>query len=394
MNIRQITLPLIVSILAILISGDFLHAIEMPATLAEAKEQAKVTGKPLLLVFSRSGCEYCAMAEEAAESDTTVKKALESVIPMILDINEGEGKDLRETYGVTNVFPVFVLANTDAETIYRWAGFSDPQRFVKALEFGMQDMQTIAERDAACRANPSLPGAQFLAKYYSDIRHYDDAIFFYQMAEKATDGRSDFDYLIYKEIVNAVWNDLKPISDALVSLDTILISNKLREKNKIDAIRLLVKLAIKKDRTDVLPPYLDAGIALTANGQTRAIKSYHLAFGADKILYVEADTTRAVEVYKQALPDGWQDHGDRFFSFAKWCLERKINLAEAEMYARRATEYNPTGPLGGDVYATTAQICAARGNYADALKFIKMAYTEYPDNEEYGQLWIEYEKQR
>ena len=103
----------------------------------------------------------------------------------------------------------------------------------------------------------------------------------------------------------------------------------------------------------------------------------------DKYIYISGDTVKAIELKKQSLPKNWQNDPSSLNSFAWWCFEHKFNLKEAEKLARRGVKLAKPGKEKAMIADTVAEICFARKNKSEAVKFAKLAAAEDPDNQFY-----------
>jgi hypothetical protein len=91
-----------------------------------------------------------------------------------------------------------------------------------------------------------------------------------------------------------------------------------------------------------------------------------------------------VEIRKTSLGTGWENNPEKFFNFAKWCLERKIDLEEAETFARQAVDWASSDKLKVSVYNTLAGICEIRRKLDDAIRAMQIATGQDPSNEKYA----------
>jgi tetratricopeptide (TPR) repeat protein len=100
-------------------------------------------------------------------------------------------------------------------------------------------------------------------------------------------------------------------------------------------------------------------------------------------LYIDHDTSRAVNVRKGVLGAGWEEKPDKYYAFAKWCLERKIDLDEAETYTKKAVDVATPGKFRAGVFSTLAGIYDARGQTQDAVAALAKAKQDDPENDFY-----------
>lgn len=360
-----------------------LAAAEQPVTFEQAKALSVKLGKPILLKFVHEDCEYCDEAEREAQTVDEIKNALESVVYLSIDINEGEGVELSEKYKAGINFPVFILTNSSGEEIYRWIGYSSGAgSFVYSLESAMADTMTVKGRIARLKSNPTPNDAKYLAKYYSDIDEPLKAVEFYRWAANL-DKNVNYTLQIFTNLAQACWKDMVPFEEALSAADSVINSKRVIKNSIVNVVKLITRLARKKGKTDRIEKYLQAGLDATEGSQNkRFVKARH-EFMADYTLHVRADTAKAVKIKKASLSEGWENDRDTFYQFALWCLERKINLEEAETYARKTVNLVYAGKYRAKALNTVAEICEARGNIAEAIKVINMAIQQDPDNDFY-----------
>ena len=309
---------------------------------------------------------------------------MESVVHISINVKEGEGVELKDQYKIGYYFPVFILADSDGEVIYRWTGYVGKAPFITSLNRGLGDLTTVKERMARFEKKPTYPDAVFLAQYMKDAGQYREAIDYYRKAgDLGIAGRSAFAYDIFENTVNAVWRELIPFEEIFPAADAVLDSPRKITSNVIKVAQLVSRVARKFDRTDHLAKYLNAGIDLTANSTNEKMSDIHTILVADYTMYVDGDTAGAVQMKKASLGDGWQSNPDKFYDYAKWCQERKIMLDEAEHYARQAADRAYVGEFKGKVLNTLAEIYYEKGNNDEAIKTIQLAIEQDPEYEFY-----------
>jgi tetratricopeptide (TPR) repeat protein len=291
---------------------------------------------------------------------------------------------LSDVYKVGTTYPVFILMNSSGEIIKRWTGYSTATAFVGKLESSLSDLASIDERLARFKALPTLQDAVGLAKYYSDIGENLQAIEFYKKASDLGEStNADFTYQIFMNTANASWSELLPFEAVLPTADAVLSADRKDMNNIVKVSQIMARLARKLGRTGEIAKYLQAGIDATANSQDPRIRESHNLAQADYALYVDGDEARAVSIRKTGLGAGWEDNRDNFYAFAKWCLDRRINLEEAELYARKTINMVYPGKIRAKVLNTAAEICNARGKTAEAIELINQAIEQEPENEFY-----------
>lgn len=376
-------------ILVLVLSGGVALADEA-TSLAEAKALSASTGKPILFEFYRSDCEYCERSEQEAQSNQNIQYALRSVIHYHCNVKDPDGVELSEKYEVGYTYPVFLLTDATGEPITRWIGFNNAARLVTQISDALKDQTTVATREARLKTNPQLNDALKLAGYYADAMKYDQAVASYKTAQEIVGARGDYSYQIFYQTANAVWNEMLPFEAATTSADAALASSRVSLPNKIKVVELLARLARKFDRTEVVGPYLQQGIDLTGGPQAQNLTEKHANFLADQALHVDFDTTRAVMLKKTGLQPGWQNNPQECYGFARWCLEREINLPEAESMCRRAAQAVPDQKAKAQVYGKLGEILAAQAKYGDAVDALLISVENDPTRDLYHNQLKEY----
>ncbi len=317
------------------------------------------------------------------ESEEVVKKALQSVIHFSLNVLK-EGKELGEHYHAGPYYPLFVLTNSNGDVIYRWEGYTTSGRFIGSLKTGLADLVTINERVQRNKDNPNNRDIKFLTKYYTDIGEYMESNKYYEMANKMGGKFSrDYTFLIFQNYADAIWNGKLPF-DSIFNSANKVINNKRTLKDSIRKLAMMIaNLARRKERTNNIGKYLQAGIDATANNKSAKTTEYHYLIKADYELYISDDTLNAINQKQISLGDGWKKDPAKYYSFGKWCFDRRINLTEAEKYVRSACPKANEGAFRAKHLSLLAEICYARGNTTEAIKQINLAIENDPENESY-----------
>ena len=245
----------------------------------------------------------------------------------------------------------------------------------------MQDLSTIDERMARFEATPIYKEGLFLAGYYSKIGEYLRSVDYYRRSVAlGRAGSMDYAYQIFYNMANAVWNDMISFDSLFPAADAALRTNSNELGIEFKVAQLITRVARKVSRTGEIARYLQIGIDATGKIGGEQAKQDNALLKADYTLYIEKDLVKATQIKKASLGSGWENDRDKFYEYAKWCLEREINLEEAEMYARKAINLVYPGKYRARVLGTVADICFARGNKDEAIRVINQAIAEDPDD--------------
>jgi len=347
----------------------------------QARELSQQLGKPILIKFFVPSCDHCDKATEEFAVKSDIHKALESVVYMTVDCSELE--ELADEYEIGGVYyPVFLLANSDGEEIFRWIGYTTSYAFVNNLGKALADPTTVKERESSFRDAPTFDNAVRLAKYYVDAQNYVGAIEYYRRAQELDQsGRADFSFDILTNSCNAAWTDQIVFDDVLPVADTILVRGS--SANIVKTAQLMARLARKMGETDRIAGYLTAGVDASVNSANPETQKTHKLLLADQALHVNADTTGAVRIKKATLGENYESDLNRVYDLVRWCAERKINLEESERYARLLASRASGDTFKAGILGTLALVLEARGKVEEAIPFVEEALELDPANKSY-----------
>lgn len=303
-----------------------------------------------------------------------------------VNVLDDAGSRLADKYNIGTSYPVFILTNSSGEIITRWTGYTGgAQGFVRTLQNALKDLRTVAERVSQFKAQPTLREAAALARFFSEIGEHLKAVEYFNKAEALRKGPgAGFSYDIFKNTSNAVWNDKAKYEIVFPVADKALTTNKSNARNVIGVARIMSRMSRKFERTDSLKKYLQAGIAAAKNSTDPKLNILHYSLSADMALQIDSDTVQAINIKKQSMGADWSSDRDKAFSFAKWCLERKINLEESESIARRTVDLVFPGKYRAKVLSTFALILDARGKTDEAIAAVLQAIEQYADDPYYS----------
>jgi len=368
-----------------IIAACCLATAEKVETFDQAKALSLQTGKPILIEFTRSGCDYCDKAARDKQSNQMIKQAFGSVVHFILNAREDEGLILSRKYYIGVYFPLFILTDNQGNVITRWNGYISASRFLNDLRTALSDLTTINARVDRNLQNSNLDDSKYLAQYYSDSHEYTSAIEMYKQAENLdTRGVLDFSYEIFSSTANLAWNDSVGMNTVYDAADNILDSDRKKINNITGVAAIMTRVARKRSNYSNLDKYLKAAIDATTGSSNPRLKKKYDNFVLDRIICIENDTLKAINLKKNQLGVGWEQNPEIYYSFSKWCLERAVNLAEAQMFAERAVKRSGPGKGKAMVLETLADILVALDDDDGAIAILEQAEFEDPNNDKYS----------
>jgi len=376
---------------AVLLSGETSVADKLSRWEA-ARQEAARSSKPILLEFYRSDCEHCQQAATELQGNPELKTALARVIYLPVNVLIDEGPELAKRYKIGDTFPVFILTDSAGEPITRWTGYPSAASFLSYFNRGLAEPITIKARLDRYELKPNYGEALYLARFFAEIGEHLEAIRFYHAAQAFNQSPAiDYSFEIFRNTANAVWKDMAAYETVYAAADSVLRSRKTSKNDRIQVATIMSRLARKFGRTDSLNYYLQEGI--NAAGDDSAQQQSKINLIAERYLQLRADTSGAIKLRKTAMGQGWENDPNKFYTFAQWCLERKINLEEAENLTPRAAQVAVDGPFKGRVYATLAEICHERGNLQGAIGAIVLAIEQHPENKYYEEQLEKYRRE-
>jgi len=231
-------------------------------------------------------------------------------------------------------------------------------------------------------SSPTPDNIITLAKYNNEIGENVKAAELYRRAEGFQKG-SDYLFKIFENMADATWKGKSSFKQFLQSADDVLAAKSGNITNVTGVGIIVTRVARKVGRTDEIDKYLQPGIDITGNKEDKRSKDLHTTLIADQALYVKKDTAGAISIKKESLGSDWENIPQKFYSFAKWCLERNIDLDEAENFASKAIEGSTEGKFRASILVTLADIYKARGKNTEAINTMELAILQDPQNSYY-----------
>ncbi len=306
--------------------------------------------------------------------------ALDGVVLFAIDAEKGIGQALAKEHKVRG-YPTFILLNADGQIVDRWIGYAK-DHFIGTLGKALKDTATIDTKKTRFKDKPSAADAEILGRYSSAIGEYKEAVDYYRTAMELDKNSARYHLFdIFENTCDGYERDMFTFEEALAAADKVIENGDVDAESKVQAAVMIVPLIIENSRMELLGKYLDAGI--NAAGEDGGLAGKKTQLVINKHIYISGDTAKAIELKKQSMPKDWQNDASRLNSFAWWCFENKINLKEAEKLARRGVELAKPGKEKAMIADTVAEICFARKNKKEAVKFAKLAAAEDPENKFY-----------
>jgi len=217
-----------------------------------------------------------------------------------------------------------------------------------------------------------------LAQYFSDTREHLKSRDYYLRLQSSSDNRSDYSYQIFKATAEAVWNDLLPFDSLPPFADTVLTRSATNHANLGQMGQIMGNVARRTGHTDRIAKYLEAGARATSSLTDQQGIAMNRDLVADYALHVLNDTARAIGIKKLALGKGWETDPARYYQYGEFCLQRKIDLLQAENYVRMATNKASDGKFKAKHLRLLAEILFVLGRTDEAIRTGEEAIDQDP----------------
>jgi tetratricopeptide (TPR) repeat protein len=276
-------------------------------------------------------------------------------------------------------YPTFILQNAKGETIERWAGYSK-EYLLATLGPAVADPTTIEEKRARFKKKATATDADKLAAYHGTRGEVKESV---ELSRKAVELEPNDDRRM--NLVTAVADGVRQgemKSDALLKERDALLASGTKDPKTLTYLVMVMKHATEeKPDPKLFVPVLEPAIAATKDDPNMQTEHEHLL--VDKALYIEKNKSKASDLKKATMPEGWTEDPKQLNSFAWWSFENEVNLEEAESLARKGEKLAPAGADKAMVLDTLAEILYARGKKTEAVAAIEQAVKEHPEKEYY-----------
>lgn len=350
--------------------------------LDQARREAEVQGKPVLMKVGAEWCTACNAFDKATYENDIVKSALgDNVVLCKIDAEKGKGIGVARQYSVRN-FPTFILVNAEGETMDRWLGYHEDEGFASSLASSLEEPKTVTDRLAHFQKSPSEADALKLG----EIRHHEgmfaEAAAYYRRASELNPAsETPYESYIFNAMAYGNYFQVFSADQVASQADAVFASNVSSAKDIMKATYSMHKIASRSHNMDYYLPYLEKAMARTANSSDEKVSGMRANLLPDYAMHIEKDVAKAVKYKTAAQPEGWTEDANLLNNYAWWCFENRVNLEEAADYARKGVELAEAGTMKANILDTLAEICNASGDCENSVEYIRLAVMEDPANE-------------
>jgi len=307
-----------------------------------------------------------------------LQKALRQVVLHKVDAEKGEGIELAARYRVQG-YPTFELVDAGGASIARWMGYERAET-IGHIERALADPIPIAERRARFESTPTSRDAAALAAFHKERGEFVQAVADLRAAQRLVDDpRLDYRYTLFETLALGTRAGVMPVAELQAAADAVLSFSGHTAEQTVKVARTMLALGRYQGTPELAARYLGDAVRETAGRSDGPIGAARRELLVEHALVVERDSTRAVQLKKASMRDGWMRHAESLNHFAWWCFENRLNLEEAESFARKGVELADAGREKANLLDTLAEICSAQGRNQEAVRHIELAMKESPE---------------
>jgi tetratricopeptide (TPR) repeat protein len=221
-----------------------------------ASEQARATGKPMLVTFSAVWCPPCRQMEKEVYPQPAVREALKAWIPVYIDVDEDP-----KTAAQFNISPIptYVLVSSSGQEEDRFMGARSEKEFVARLTEHKKLFTRVREIKAALETDPSNAALwKELGDIYVKREKEDDALASYRKALEydPEDEVGVGDDLYFYESIPETSDDLEPALEKFNGFEA-----KFPQSNMLDQVAFIRgMILLNLDHEDEARQVLEEGL--------------------------------------------------------------------------------------------------------------------------------------
>jgi tetratricopeptide (TPR) repeat protein len=310
-----------------------------------------------------------------------MKDVLKQVV--FIPVKLPDGKQIGERYNVF-LFPTFLVLDSGGETVLSWVGYHGPDSWVEIVSGLVADKLTDAERLARFEADPTYEDAISLANTAYAGKRFQDAINYFRRATEL-DGMAAKSGGVPIQVFRVAYygagaGDLSTDQCGAIA-EEILTAEDVRPQDALEISEHLARVADQVGH-DLVANFLTLAYPTIEGDTLDADQERRQEFLINYALLVDGNLEKAFRLKVESLPKEWKRDPIQLNSFAWWCFENRVDLADAEDLARQAVSLCEPGREKANIMDTLAELVNLRGDTAGALAVIESALEMDPENQQ------------
>ncbi|HEX6852088.1 MAG TPA: hypothetical protein VF139_11875 [Candidatus Polarisedimenticolaceae bacterium] len=274
-----------------------------------------------------------------------------------------------------------LIRPSDGALIDHWSGYRGPGDWIARLGVALSDPVTETDRRARFQQQPSANDALALARLADARKDWGESARWIREAGRVeprlrAEHAVDLLFAMARGVPNRDFTVAQVLGQAAIVRDGAATT----PEAHLRAAAALADLAEQQEDPAIVAPFLSKAMEASASIQDPDLVALRAQLLVLEALHVAKDPVRAAALKKDAMAPGWQESADGLNEYAWWCARQKVNLAEAEAFARRGVEKSEGGAARAQVLDTLAEILFLRGDREGAAATARQAVEMDPAN--------------
>lgn len=275
-------------------------------------------------------------------------------------------------------YPTYIMVDHDGEVTDRFIGYPGVEGFIAIVDAALADRRTIAAKQEAFAAEPTVALARSLGRYSEATFANQDAVAYYRQA-MAMDpaGTSELPGKVFLSMYYGLRGGDFTADDVVGQGREILMNDDVPFDQAVMVAQVVGRVADEQDYRPLLERALAATAGATGEEQIAARRTLEI----DGALLLDNDAEKAVFLKRDSMPEGWRDDSGQLNAFAWWCAEHEVNLDEAYELAMRAADLASSDRDRANVLDTAATVAFTQGKIDHAIELQEKAVALAPESD-------------
>jgi tetratricopeptide (TPR) repeat protein len=279
-------------------------------------------------------------------------------------------------------YPTFILLDAQGEVVSRGLGYDGPEAWSGWLLARAADPVPLGTRRSRHEQDPSFGDALELglvAMAEMDGVAADGYLREAIVLDPEAAAAASVPHALFRATSYGARNGQFDVARVCAVAREVLVSGQLTPCEATDVFRRLERFRDAVDDEELAALLRLGSSAVAACGDEDFARARG-TFLVDYALLVDGDPAGAVALKRSQMPAGWMSSARHLNSFAWWCFEHDVNLAEGTRLARQAVEIAGSDEERANILDTLAELLNRQGRVQEAAETMRRAVELAPEN--------------